>query len=117
MARYELASAAAGDLENIFEFGIDTFGLTQALDYMSGLKQRLRQIADQPEVYPAIEHIRSGYRRSVYKSHATYFWAITNERSCLSPVEFQTRSFLPVDPRHSGPRKHPTPCPYRAAWL
>jgi len=73
MARYELASAAAGDLENIFEFGIDTFGLTQALDYMSGLKQRLRQIADQPEVCPAIEHIRSGYRRSVYKSHAIYY--------------------------------------------
>jgi len=73
MARYELACAAAGDLENIFEFGIDTFGLTQALDYMTGLKQRLRQIAEGPEVYPAIEHIRSGYRRSVYKSHSIYY--------------------------------------------
>jgi len=73
MARYELSCAAASDLESIFEFGIDNFGLTQALEYTSGLKQRFGQIAERTEVYPAIEHIRPGYRRSVYKSHTIYY--------------------------------------------
>ena len=38
-----------------------------------GIVNRFQKIADQPELYPAIDHIRQGYRRSVYKSRSIYY--------------------------------------------
>ena len=73
MARYELARAADKDFENIFNFGIDTFGLAQALDYQNGMQQRFVELAEQPAQYAAVEHIRKGYRRCIYKSHSIYY--------------------------------------------
>lgn len=73
MGRYELSEAAALDFENIFNFGIDTFGLAQALEYQRGLIKRFQELAEQPELYAAVGHIRAGYRRSVYTSHSVYY--------------------------------------------
>lgn len=73
MARYRLSRLADADFEGIFEFGIDRFGLEQAVAYLSGLKERFEQLAEQPELYPQVDHIREGYRRSVYQSHSIYY--------------------------------------------
>lgn len=73
MATYELANAAADDFKNIFEFGIDAFGLDQALKYQNGMTQRFAELTEQPKLYPAIDHIRRDYRRSVYHSHSIYY--------------------------------------------
>lgn len=73
MALYKLTIAAAEDFENIFDYGIDTFGLVQALQYQNDMKQRFDELAEQPKLYPAVEHIRSGYRRSVFGSHSIYY--------------------------------------------
>lgn len=73
MGRYELSKAAALDFENIFDFGIDTFGLAQALEYQRGLIKQLQELAAKPELYVAVDHIRIGYRRSVYVSHSIYY--------------------------------------------
>ena len=62
MASYELATAADEDFENIFDCGIDTFGLDQALKYQNQMKQRFCELAEQPMLYPAVDHIRKGYR-------------------------------------------------------
>ena len=73
MASYRLTRAADRDFERIFEFGIDRFGLAQALDYQNGLKERFDQLAKQPGLYQAVNHVRPGYRRSVYQSHSIYY--------------------------------------------
>ena len=73
MGRYELSKAAALDFANIFNFGIDTFGLAQALEYQQGMKKQFEKLADQPELYTAVDDIRKGYRRSVYHSHSIYY--------------------------------------------
>ena len=73
MAHYKLSKAADKDFENIFNFGIDTFGLNQALEYLLGIKRRLVELAEQPKLYPMVDEIRSGYRRSVYMSHSIYY--------------------------------------------
>ena len=62
MANYELATAADEDFENIVDFGIDTFGLDQALKYQNQMKQRFYELAEQPMLYPAVDHIRKDYR-------------------------------------------------------
>jgi len=73
MGSYELSQAAERDFENIFEYGIDTFGLDQALRYQNGMEQRFDKAAEQPRRYPAVDHIRAGYRRTVYGSHSIYY--------------------------------------------
>jgi toxin ParE1/3/4 len=73
MAPYKLTKAADEDYERIFEFGIDQFGLAQALDYQNGMKQRFEQLARRPNRYQAVDHIRQGYRRSVYHAHSIYY--------------------------------------------
>ena len=73
MASYELSQAAERDFENIFEYGIDNFGLDQALRYQNGMVQRFAKLAEQPRLYPAVDHIRAGYRRTVYGSHSIYY--------------------------------------------
>ena len=73
MENYELSQAADEDFKNIFEYGIDTFGLDQALEYQYGMKQRFEELAKQPQLYQPVDHIHKGYRRSVYGKHSIYY--------------------------------------------
>ena len=73
MASYRLNREALEDLDRLYEHGVLTFGLRQADAYFDGIVNRFQKIADQPELYPAIDHIRQGYRRSFYKSHSIYY--------------------------------------------
>ena len=73
MASYRLNREALEDLDRLYEHGVLTFGLRQADAYFDGIVSRFQKIADQPELYPAIDHIRQGYRRNAYKSHSIYY--------------------------------------------
>lgn len=73
MASYRLNREALQDLDRLYEHGVLTFGLRQADAYFDGIVNQFQKIADQPKLYPAIDHIRQGYRRSVYKSHSIYY--------------------------------------------
>ena len=73
MGSYRLTKAADEDFENIFDYGIDTFGLDQALKYQKRMQQRFSEIANTPLLYPEVDEIREGFRRSVYESHSIYY--------------------------------------------
>ena len=73
MANYRLSSAADQDFEQLFEYGIDNFGIAQAKSYIDGLIIQFQNIAENPLHYQAVDHIRQGYRRSVYEKHAIYY--------------------------------------------
>ncbi|WP_303285427.1 type II toxin-antitoxin system RelE/ParE family toxin [Marinobacter sp. SS8-8] len=73
MASYRLSKRADEDFESIYLFGLLNFGLIQADAYADGLEERFEQIAAQPDLYPAIEHVKAGYRLSVYQSHSIYY--------------------------------------------
>lgn len=73
MVQIQLTAAADSDLERILEFGFDQFGVEQALRYFDGLQQHLDRLIDNPVRYPTVDHIRPGYRRSVYGVHSIYF--------------------------------------------
>lgn len=72
MATYRLSRAADRDFENIFEFGLDRFGLEQATNYANGMIAQFDKVARHPGQYQAVDHLRTGYRRSVYRAHAIY---------------------------------------------
>jgi len=73
MAKYRLTIAADADIDRIFIFGFETFGLEQADRYVSGLYEHLDDLADNPKHGPAVEHIRAGCRRSVCGVHSVYY--------------------------------------------
>lgn len=73
MASYRLSKRADEDYESIYLFGLLNFGLIQADAYADGLEERFEQIASQPDLYPAIDHVKSGCRLSVYESHSIYY--------------------------------------------
>ena len=73
MANYKLNEAAAEDLQQLIEFGIDRFGLDTAKLYLDGMTKRFENLAEAPLRYQSVDHIYSGYRRSVYGSHSIYY--------------------------------------------
>lgn len=57
----------------IAQYGDEHFGVAQSNRYRDQLKQRFTVLADHPFQYPAVDHIRIGYRRSVCGAHSIYF--------------------------------------------
>lgn len=73
MADYRFSERADEDYESIYVYGLLNFGLEQADAYANGMQRRFEQLANQPLLYPAIDHVRPGFRVSVYGSHAIYY--------------------------------------------
>lgn len=73
MSSYLLSRAAEQDLVNIAIYGDEQFGIAQSNRYRDQLKQRFSTIAEQPSMYPTVNHIRNGYRRSVCGVHSIYY--------------------------------------------
>ena len=65
MGNYRLTEAAKKDLRHIYRYGVIQFGEAQADNYFDALFKRFEQIADNPLLYPSVDYIRAGYRRSV----------------------------------------------------
>ena len=65
MASYRLSPNAADDLERIWFYGLEQWGVVQADRYIEALYQRFSELAEAPRKYPAVNLIREGYRRSV----------------------------------------------------
>lgn len=72
MASYKLSQAADEDFENIFNYGIDTFGLEQAVVYQTGMKMRFDEMAENPMLYNAVDHIKRGYIGAACSPHIRF---------------------------------------------
>jgi len=73
VAGYRLSKRALEDLDRLYEYGVETFGLEQANHYYDGLIVKFQDIADNPQHAAAMNHIYPELRRSVYKRHSVYF--------------------------------------------
>jgi len=73
MATFKLNEEAEEDLERLYEYGILSFGLTQADRYYDGLIEHFYKLSENPYLWQAVDSIRIGYRRSVYIIHSIYF--------------------------------------------
>jgi len=73
VGRYRLSKAAEEDLIGIARFGDEHFGLVQSNRYRDQLQRRFSVLAEQPNLYPAVDHIRKGYRRSVCGAHSIFY--------------------------------------------
>lgn len=61
------------DLARIYWRGVEWFGEVQANRYYDALVLRFGDIAEAPYKFPAVDHIREGYRRSICGVDNIYF--------------------------------------------
>jgi len=71
--KLRITKLADQDLNDLYSEGFTTWGEEQADRYYDGLLDRLEGICETPLMYPAVDDIREGYRRSVYEKHSIYF--------------------------------------------
>lgn len=65
MANYKLTEEADGDLERLFDYGIDQFGLEQARSYFEEMKHQFFEIAENPHLWQAVDYIHSEFPQAV----------------------------------------------------
>ena len=73
MASYVLSTCARHHLKAIYRQGYLDFGEQQADIYYAALRSRFENIAKQPLLYPSVDYIRIGYRRSVCQKHSIFY--------------------------------------------
>ncbi len=73
MAEYHLAPKARRDLQDIWLYTHQQWGIAQAGNYLDALTTAFAELVDAPKSAPACDHIRSGYRRLRVERHVVYF--------------------------------------------
>lgn len=73
MAEYRLTPAAERDLEAIWTYTLQRWGVEQANRYIDILTAAFAELANSPNTAPACDHVRPGYRRRSVERHMTYF--------------------------------------------
>ena len=72
-AEYRLTPEAERDLEAIWLYTFEEWGLKQAHRYTDELTEAFTQLAASPEIATPYGQIRKGYRRSRVGRHVIYF--------------------------------------------
>ena len=73
MGVYNLSRIAEADLVKMYEHGIETFGLYQAQDYLSGIHSLLQILADNVTLGRDASEFLSSLKRFSYKAHTIFY--------------------------------------------
>ena len=73
MAAFRLSRLAEADLTNIGAYTLRTWGENQATRYLAGLETCCQQLADNPELGRACDHVRPGLRRMEHGRHVVFY--------------------------------------------
>lgn len=73
MSEFRLTPAAERDLEAIWRYTRQQWGVEQANRYIDILIEGFAVLASAPKSAPASDHIRAGYRNRAIERHVVYF--------------------------------------------
>lgn len=90
--KLRITKLADQDLNDLYSEGFTTWGEEQADRYYDGLLSRFERIRESPLMYPAVDDIREGYRRSVYEKHSIYFVVLDDVVEVRAVVKRQDMS-------------------------
>ena len=76
--RCYLSPAAHTDLDLIWDYTCDRWGIEQAEEYLRELQRALERAAANPRIGRACDEIRPGYRKLIAGSHIL-FYRVTDE--------------------------------------
>ncbi|WP_339880438.1 type II toxin-antitoxin system RelE/ParE family toxin [uncultured Algoriphagus sp.] len=74
MGAYKLSARCDEDIANIYEFGIEHFGLKQAKEYIFGLHESFESIAMQNFMGLDASELTPELRRLTFKSHMIFYY-------------------------------------------
>ena len=89
MGNYKLTEDAKNDLRRIYRYGVKEFGEAQADLYFDELFKQFEQIAENPFLYQAVDHIRKGYRRSVCGFDSIFYRVVDGTVEIISILSRQ----------------------------
>lgn len=70
---YRLSKPADEDLEDIFDYTHEAFGMDQGVAYLEGFEQLFEQLISNPELGRDRHEIRSDLRSIVKESHTVFY--------------------------------------------
>lgn len=73
MGVYKLSKECEVDISDIYEYGIEKFGLNQAQDYLLGLHDVFQLLADNVNMGRDASEFFPSLNRFVYKSHMIFY--------------------------------------------
>lgn len=73
MGAYKLSAECENDISEIYEYGIDQFGLIQAQEYMIGLHDLFKTLTDNSNIGRDASEYYPSLKRFVYKSHMIFY--------------------------------------------
>ena len=78
MYKYVLTLDAEEDIIRIFEYGVNLFGIDQAINYYDMFFECFEKIATNPYLFPSASHIKQGFRSCV-SGVDTIYYVIVND--------------------------------------
>jgi toxin ParE1/3/4 len=72
-AEYRLTPAAIEDLDNIWLYTFEEWGVQQAHRYTDDITAAFSRLAMDPKIGAPCDYVREGYRRCLVGQHAIYF--------------------------------------------
>lgn len=93
MAKYTLVitTEADQDLDNLYEDGFKRWGEAQADLYYDNIITHFEILCETPYLYPTVDEIREGYRRSVCGKHSIFYRIIDNAVEIMALVKYENR--------------------------
>lgn len=73
MSRYLLSPAARADLDEIWDYTCQRWGIEQAEDYLRQLQRSIERAADDPRIGETIDQVRPGYLKLASGSHVVFY--------------------------------------------
>ncbi len=73
MTEYRFSQRADADLDDIYDYSVEQFGLNQALRYRDELESCFAMLAEHPRIGRTSDTIRRGVRRHEHGSHVILY--------------------------------------------
>lgn len=73
MAVYKLSNESENDISEIYEYGIEKFGLGQAQEYLIGLHQLFQTLAENTNIGRDASEFYPSLKRFAYRSHMIFY--------------------------------------------
>ena len=92
---YELSEEADADLEEIFDYTEQEYGIDQAVHYVSAFEDTFEQLVESPRIGRNRKEIRIGLR-SMLKDQHVVFYRVLKDRIRIVRVASRLSRFPPV---------------------
>ena len=94
MMRLEVSEPARRDLNGIYIYGAETYGLSQAEAYVAGLRRHFDSLADNPFIDRVRDEVRPPIRLFPYQAHHVFYDIVGDDRVVIRRLLHRTVDWM-----------------------